>query len=560
MLEQIKNKRNIASLAVLLIVIIFIFSIGYVVEYSNLTNDSAEPGEKKEDSSADPEEEEEICPEEERKEREEALRDELGNLFVPLPPAEGETNPAVKARGIYLTGHSVGLKSRYDNILNLVDSTELNSLVIDVKDDHGRLTYHSGIEYVDEIDSEYSNVPIKDMEGVLNDLHRRDIYPIARIVVFRDPYLAEKKNDLAIQKADGSGVWRNSKGVSWVNPYKKEVWDYNIAIAKEAALLGFREIQFDYVRFPEGARFIENSVYYPGHNDIAKDDIIAEFLQYAGEQLKEYNVHLAADVFGVIATSWGDSDMIGQTWEKMAPHVDYNCPMIYPSHYGPGYFGLSVPDANPEATIKRALEDSLKRNAQVENPGIIRPWLQAFTATWINGHIPYGAREVRLQIDAALELGIDEYMIWNAGNVYPEEAFLDDEEAERRIREIREKREEKGHDYLGRTAEEALSVYFSALNRNDWREAYAIAGTGFNTDPEEFKNKVHNSSAKISDFSINAGEREDDKVSVTVDLEIRAKGEKIYLEEEQWQVVMENNVWKIVSSDAFSGIVFAAGE
>ena len=96
-----------------------------------------------------------------------------------------------------------------------------------------------------------------------------------------------------------------------------------------------------------------------------------------------YNVHLAADTFGVIATSWGDSDRIGQTWEKIAPNVEYNCPMIYPSHYGQGYFGFAVPDARPYDTVYRALTDAIKRNASLEKPAIIRPWLQSFTATWV---------------------------------------------------------------------------------------------------------------------------------------------------------------------------------
>ncbi len=561
MLNNINIKRAFITSGTALIIIILAFSLGnVVVDINPIMNGIAGGG--KEQNEAKPvdenSEEEKISPEEERrqleaerKQREETLRDELGHFFVPLPPLEQEPNPKVKARGLYLTAHSVGLKSRYENILELVESTELNSLVIDVKDDRGKITYNSEIEYVHEVNSQFPGLPISDLKAVLDDLHERDIYPIARVVIFKDSHLADTRHDLAIQRADRSGVWRNNKGVAWVNPYKKEVWEYNIAVAKEVALLGFREIQFDYVRFPEGARFIEDSVYYPENNDIDKDEIIAEFLKYAREQLEDYNVHIAADTFGVIATSWGDSDMIGQTWEKIAPLVDYNCPMIYPSHYGPGYFGFAVPDANPEGTIRRALEDSIKRNAQVENPGIIRPWLQAFTASWIPGNIPYGAREVRLQIDTALKLGIDEYLIWHAGNVYPRDAFLSNKEAERQIREIEERREEKGHDYLGRTAKKAVEVYIDAVNRRDWREAFSIQGTGFKIDPEKYKNQVREWTAKINDFDLIIGEEEDATVPITVDLELTAAGEKLELSDEQWQVVMENNVWKVVPSYNF---------
>ena len=353
---------------------------------------------------------------EEREKLEKERKEQMGSFYVPLPPLGQEKSPPVKVRGIYLTGHSVGMESRYRNLLEMVESSELNAMVIDVKNDHGMMSYCSKIPIVAEVGANNS-APVKDMKAVLDELHSKGIFPIARIVVFKDPLLAEQKPEWAIRSNKG-GIWRDRKGVAWIDPYEKNVWDYNIAIAREAALLGFREIQFDYVRFPENARQVEKETYHQAQNEFSKEEIIREFLIYAREQLEDYHVYLSADVFGVISTSWGDSDRIGQTWEEISPCVDYICPMVYPSHYGEGYFGLAVPDAYPAITVRNALVDSIKRNATLEKPAIIRPWLQNFTASWIEGHISYGPRQIREQIETAAHLGIDEYLLWNSKNLY----------------------------------------------------------------------------------------------------------------------------------------------
>ena len=548
------KKSSFIFMAVSFFIIVFIFSIG------NLLGDTETSYEKEEKSQEEPKQEEELTPEEkqkllekEKKQKEEELREEYGEFFVPLPPLDRPENPPVTAKGLYLTGHSVG-HSRYDDILEMVDDTELNSLVIDVKEDGGNITYDSNIEYVDTVNSEFDHVPISDLEEVLDDLHEKDIYPIARVVVFRDPHLAEEKSDLAIQRADGDGIWRDRKGTAWVNPYKEEVWDYNIAVAKEAAKLGFREIQFDYVRFPENAAQIEDEVKYPGEDGVEKDDNIAEFLEYAYEELEDYDVHVAADVFGVIVTSWGDTDQIGQTWEKIAPIVDYNCPMIYPSHYGPGYFGFDVPDANPEGVIRRAHEDAIKRNAQIDEPAELRPWLQGFTAGWIPGNISYGPEEVRTQIDAGLEMGIEDFLIWDASNNYMrlEDAFLSEEEAEKRAQELEEERKEKGHDHLRRTAKEALDIYIDAINDRDWREVYSLHRRAFEVEPKDIKDGINDWTATVAEYDVlETTEEEDYLISVKLDVVIDyGDGEK-ELNNDQWEIFMENNVWKMNPSGEF---------
>ncbi len=493
---------------------------------------------------------------EERRLREEALKAELGHFYVRLPPEETPDNPPVKAKGIYVTGHSVGQAGRFNNLLALLDSTELNSMVIDVKNDHGKMSYKSEIEIVNELKSDVS-VPIKDIEAVMATLKERGVYPIARIVVFRDPYLSEQRPDWAIQKNSG-GVWRDYKKFAWVNPYEKNVWDYNIAIAKEAALLGFREIQFDYVRFPENARRVDIEAYYPGNNDVEKDDNIANFVSYAREQLEEYNVHIAADVFGVIATSWADSDRIGQTWEKLSVITEYICPMVYPSHYGPGYFGFPVPDANPAGTIRRSMADAVKRNAPLENPAIIRPWLQSFTATWIKGYIPYGAREVRQQIEAAIELGIDEYMIWNAGNRYHTASFLTEEEAIKLEEKAEQSRMDKGHDVLGRTAAKALEDFMEAVRKKNWRELLVLHSNGFTIGYDEYRDWVGSWTAGMSSYTVNDASTSGDKHIFKLDLTLTQDGEQTSLEGERFEVFIENRIWRVKPTAKFTELLTQA--
>lgn len=483
---------------------------------------------------------------------EEQLKEELGPFFVPLPPLEQEENPAVKARGLYLTGNTAGRPQKLAELVQLIEDTELNAVVIDVKNDHGVMSYKSEIQIVQDVKANQA-LPIKDIKGLLEDLKSRGIYTIARIVVFKDPHLPEQKPEWAIQSKSG-GIWRDRKGVAWVNPYNKQVWDYNIAIAKEAALMGFQEIQFDYVRFPENAARVDREADYPGNEGRTKDEAIEQFLIYAQEQLEMYNVHLAADTFGVIATSWGDSDRIGQTWEKIAPNVEYNCPMIYPSHYGQGYFGFAVPDARPYDTVYRALTDAIKRNASLEKPAIIRPWLQSFTATWVKGYIPYRAPEVRAQIDAALKLGIDEYLIWNPGNNYIREAFLTQEQYDEKKAAFEVAREEKGQDVLGRTQEEALRLFLEAIVKKNWREALVLHSTGFTISYDQYKPWMDSWAGKLKAYEILNSQEESDrhqKVKATIE----NNGESFTFEEVVFEVVMENNIWRVKAPTDFMDLV-----
>ena len=273
-------------------------------------------------------------------------------------------------------------------------------MVIDVKDDNGLMTYKSNIQIINDVEAN-SDVRIKDIHSFMNNLDGHNIYPIARIVTFKDRNLSAHRSDLSIQKKTG-GIWRDHKGISWVNPYDKRVWDYDIAVAKEAALNGFKEIQFDYVRFPENGARVDAEAFFPGKDRKSKEDCIADFLTYAREQLKDYNVIISADVFG-LTTSVSDDMDIGQSWKKISPEVEYISPMIYPSHYTAGNYGFSNPNAHPYEVVDGAVKDALKKDKNIKKSAVIRPWIQDFSL----GQPRYSGQDVLKQIKALKNNGIE---------------------------------------------------------------------------------------------------------------------------------------------------------
>jgi hypothetical protein len=353
---------------------------------------------------------------------------EAKNAIVQTVPTEG-TDPlapinkqdpqkdAPVIKGIYVTAHSAD-GSRMEKLLKLLDDTSLNSMVIDVKDDWGNITWETGNPDLAAMGS--TNKIISDMPKLMNTLKEHEVYPIARIVVFKDTVLAKKKPELSFVNPDGS-VWGNSKNPpdSFVNPFNKEVWDYNVAVAKEAVKAGFKEIQFDYVRFPEGFEKRADVLKYT-KDERSRIDAVAQFVKYAREQIEPLGARVSVDIFGY-AASVPAAEGIGQDFVKISENVDVISPMIYPSHYSDGWFGSKVPDAAPYATINGAMIDTLKKLAPIEKAGlkpVIRPWIQDFTASWIKGHIKYGQHEIEEQIRGLEANGIHEFLLWNANNNY----------------------------------------------------------------------------------------------------------------------------------------------
>ena len=338
--------------------------------------------------------------------------------FKPVKKQNYAENPKrTDVRGIYLTIYSVSSDKKLNELIALTKRTPINAFVIDVKDDGGQLLFKTEAEktYLGE---NRKNYPIKDIEKLMKKLKDNNIYTIARIVSFKDPRYAKKNPDKAIIKLADGKPYTNSDGVIWVSAHDRNLWEYNVAVAKEAAKAGFNEIQFDYVRFPasNGGK-LDKQLNYRNTNGESKPETIAKYLKYARKELSPLGVYIAADVYGQVGSSSDDMGL-GQHWEVIANEVDFICPMAYPSHYGKGVYGLSVPDANPYTTIYRSTLDGVNRNNNIDYPANVRPWLQAFTAKWVKGHINYGKNEIDAQVKALKDLGIDEYLLWSPSNRY----------------------------------------------------------------------------------------------------------------------------------------------
>jgi hypothetical protein len=334
----------------------------------------------------------------------------IGNGAEPpiTRPGPVERTP-FHARGLYATGWSAGSSAALARLVGIIDRTELNAIVIDIKD--GKVSYHVDVPLAYEAHA----VPpmIADIDEVMQLLREHDIYPIARIVVFRDSEVAKARPDLAVQNPDGS-VWVDRGGYAWLNPYNKRTWEYNVAIAKDAVKRGFKEIQFDYVRTPSEGRVSE--IVFPGEEEYEGENPITDFVQYATAELKPLGAWVSVDIFGL--TSSVNHDMgIRQILDAVAKHADLVCPMLYPSHYAKPELGLRDPELAPYEIVTKSLSAGLERLHGSDCR--IRPWLQDFSR-----HSTYGPEQVLSQIRAVKDLGIDEYLIWNPRNRYTEEAML----------------------------------------------------------------------------------------------------------------------------------------
>lgn len=320
-------------------------------------------------------------------------------------------------RGIYVRASNTQGAPFY-KLLNLVQKTDLNAMVIDIKDDFGNLTF------IPPKNSAYYSIGksyIKNPAKLMKTLETNNVFPIARIVVFKDNVLSAQRPDLTFKKSNG--IWKNGHGDSFTNPFLQEVWDYNIGIAIEAINLGFKEIQFDYVRFPEKFETFEKNLTYNKGNFESNPRqertlAVTEFVKYAYKKLKHYNVKMSVDVFGN-ATVIPEAPGIGQNFSKISEHVDVISVMIYPSHWT-SIFGIKKPDLHPYKLVKEYAKVENARLKNLSHRPISRPWIQDFTATWLGkGNFRvYTGQEVEDQIRALHSEGINEFLIWNAGNNY----------------------------------------------------------------------------------------------------------------------------------------------
>jgi len=331
----------------------------------------------------------------------------------PAPPL---LPPPKSIRAIYLNAWAFGSKHFYD-LVRLADTTEINAFVIDVKDDTGYLTYPSKVPTAIAITAN-QQIRAPDVRERLAVLHAHGIFPIARIVVAKDPLLASHKPAWSIHHADG-GLWQDRKGHGWVDAYTDSVWVYAGDLGEEAVRMGFGELQFDYVRFPDEPRSLMAKAVYPGRKgkETTRDGVVRN-LRMLRNQLKPLGVPFTIDVFGMTASA--DVDMgIGQVWEDLVTTADVVLPMVYPSHYYGGFYEIVHPNSEPYEVVHRAIRDGMLRAAPLGKTAEIRPWLQAFTL----GAPRYTGFHVKEQIRAVEDLGLKSWVLWNARSVYADDAF-----------------------------------------------------------------------------------------------------------------------------------------
>jgi hypothetical protein len=335
--------------------------------------------------------------------------------IVPMEEFTGEVTMESKSiRAIYATAGATADQERLTGLMDKIDRTELNSIVLDIKDSAGLVFYSTDVEMAHEIGAV---APTYDVHSVLEQLQERDIYTIARIVIFEDPILAEARPDLAIQDSQEGGIWRTFGGLPWVNPYREEVWNYNIELIEEAIELGFDEIQLDYMRFPSDGP-LNRADYGQESTAETRDQAIADFLRAVYDVVAPTHAYLTGDIFGM--TLWEPTEGgIGQNLVTVTEHLDYVLPMIYPSHFYEGAMGFDIPNNHPYEVIYQSLNHGAEMLPERLKPKI-RPWLQDFSH---GPGIEYGDAEVRAQIEAAEDFGASGWLLWNAAATYHEGAL-----------------------------------------------------------------------------------------------------------------------------------------
>lgn len=341
-------------------------------------------------------------------------------FFGPLPQPEQMTAlTRIPVKGLYIS-----TATNLEQNIELAKNSEINALVLDLKESYG-VAFNSKNPLATEIGDVKS---IYNLSTIIEQCHADDIWVIGRIVCFKDPGLAKARPDLSIQDANGVSLkFKNEGSLTFVSPYETEAWDYYIDLAIEAIEAGVDEIQFDYVRFPIGKTTTGESPYYGSEGQTpSKSEAINRFLQTARRRIQDtYGVPVSADVFGIILTSTLDGNNLGQDWGTIGlTGIDSLCPMIYPSHYALGTmmngFVFETPDKEPYEVLHSALLLGSEK-ASAEGFATVRPYLQAFTASYIGSgnYMTYTYAEITKEIQGAKAAGYEEWILWNANAEYP---------------------------------------------------------------------------------------------------------------------------------------------
>jgi hypothetical protein len=332
-------------------------------------------------------------------------------------------------KAIYMTACVAGTPSWRASLKKLVEETELNSIIIDIKD------YSGTISFIDP-DFPQEGVPgcrVSDMKEFLKELHESDIYTIGRITVFQDPYYTKLHPEYAVKKKSDGGIWKDHKGLAFIDVGAKPYWDHVIALSKKSYELGFDELNFDYIRYPSDGN-MKDALYTwtldttvgSSTSPLSKPEMLKTFFKYLDEGLNSIDVVTSADLFGMTTTN-NDDLGIGQILENALLYFDYVYPMVYPSHYPATWNGLKNPAANPYEVIKLAMQGGLDKERALRTslgmstttPSKLRPWIQDFDLG-----ATYGVAEVQAQMKATYDVGITSWLSWDASNKYTTGAYL----------------------------------------------------------------------------------------------------------------------------------------
>lgn len=330
------------------------------------------------------------------------------------------TPDAVK--GIYMTACVAGTPSFRKKLVQLVEETELNSLIIDIKDYTGTISFKTENPVLKDLNG--GGCRVLDMKEFIGELHDLGIYVIGRITVFQDPYYSKKYPNLAVKKdSDKNIIWKDGKGISYIDAGAKDFWKYIAELSKESYEIGFDEINYDYIRFPSDGDMVD--IYYPfseeritANPNFGKAEVVQDFAKYINNEMSGTGAVLSADLFGMSMTNYDDLN-IGQVLEYLAPYFDYIAPMVYPSHYPRGFMGYQNVNKYPYEIVKFSMDKGVERLiAASSTPSKLRPWLQD------NDYpVPYTPEMVRTQIQATYDAGLSSWMLWDAANTYTKEAL-----------------------------------------------------------------------------------------------------------------------------------------
>lgn len=343
-----------------------------------------------------------------------------------------------QVKAIYMTACVASTRNFRNELVELIEETEINSIVIDIKDYSGTISFDSGLD-----GDGGTGCRANDMEEFVETLHEKGIYVIARLSTFQDSYYGNLHPQMLVKKASNGSTWTDYKGINFIDVHAKDFWQYILDLSIKANQIGFDEINYDYIRFPSDGNM--KDIYFPFSNKIIEKNIdegkaiaLEDFFKFLRTEIDKYNkdieqpLIISADLFGMVTTANDDLN-IGQVLERTLPYFDYISPMVYPSHYPPGFNGWKDPNTVPYELIHHVMTSGIEKVEALASatttpdyikekihPKQLRPWIQDFDYGGI-----YGPKEVRAQIDATYDAGLDSWMLWAPSNRYTRAALKD---------------------------------------------------------------------------------------------------------------------------------------